>query len=260
MKPVALITGGARGIGRGIALELARHGHDVVINDVRDSESAACLNALQEAGNGTRAEFCQGDVASDADRRNLIAFTRDRFGRLDVLVNNAGISSIGRRDILCAREEDFDALMAVNLKGPYFLTQLAARWMIDQRTAGTLAAWQLAKIINISSVSADAASTDRGDYCISKAALTMMTRLYAARLAAHGINVYEIRPGVIASDMTAPVKDKYTRMFAQGFTPICRWGTPEDVAKAVAAIALDLLPYSTGETLNVDGGFHVQQL
>lgn len=262
MNPVALITGASRGIGRGIALELARNGHDVVINYAGNQTAAqetarACLEAARAVGKAVRAEICQADVGVAADRQRLIDFTRNTFGRLDLLVNNAGITSIGRADILDANEDNFDKLMATNLKGPYFLSQLAARWMIEQTQGDSK---QRPKIVIISSISGYAVSTNRGDYCMAKAALGMMTKLYATRLADHGINVYEVCPGVIASDMTAPVKEKYDKMFAEGLAPIRRWGTPEDVGKAVTAIALDYLPYSTGEVINVDGGYHFRRL
>ena len=264
MNPVALITGSSRGIGRGIALELAKAGHDVVINYAANAEAAHqtvadCIADAKQSGKAIRAEPCQGDVGRDSDRRRLIGFTREKFGRLDVLVNNAGITSIGRADILDATEENFDKLMAVNLKGPYFLAQLAAKWMMEQCRAGVSPAPR-PKIIFISSISSYAVSTNRGDYCLAKAAIGMMTRLYATRLADHGINVFEVCPGVIASDMTAPVKEKYDKLIADGLSPIRRWGTPEDVGRAVTAIALDCLPFSTGETINVDGGFHVRRL
>jgi NAD(P)-dependent dehydrogenase (short-subunit alcohol dehydrogenase family) len=283
VNPVALITGASRGIGRGIALELAKTGHDVVINYATIAGAAKqtvadCVVAAKLAGRDIRAEPCQGDVGKAADRAKLIEFTRATFGRLDVLVNNAGITSIGRRDILEAREDEFDALMAINLKGPYFLSQLAANWMIEQSAVGGPGSTPAStpsgqrshgaagtaptrpKIIFISSISGYAVSTNRGDYCLAKAALGMMTRLYATRLAEHGINVFEVCPGVIASDMTAPVKEKYDKLIAEGLLPIRRWGTPEDVGRAVTAIALDYLPFSTGETINVDGGFHVRRL
>ncbi len=276
MNPVALITGASRGIGRGIALELAKAGLDVVINyagnvDAARQTAADCVAAAKGTGHSIRAEICQGDVGKAADRAKLIEFTRATFARLDVLVNNAGITSIGRADLLDATEENFDALMAVNLKGPYFLTQLAAKWMIEQNAErGARSAEPLgppphvggyrAKIVFISSISSHAVSTNRGDYCLAKAALGMMTRLYATRLADHGINVFEVCPGVIASDMTAPVKEKYDKLIAEGLSPIRRWGTPEDVGRAVAALALDYLPFSTGETINVDGGFHIRRL
>ncbi len=173
-------------------------------------------------------------------------------------MNNAGITSIGRADILEANEENFDRLMATNLKGPFFLSQLAANWMIEQVEADE--GNRRPKIVTISSISAYAVSTNRADYCMGKAALGMMTKLYATRLADHGINVFEVCPGVIASDMTAPVQEKYEKLIAEGLSPIRRWGTPEDVGKAVAAIALDHFPFSTGEVINVDGGFHFRRL
>jgi 3-oxoacyl-[acyl-carrier protein] reductase len=265
MNAVALITGGSRGIGRGIALELAKIGCDLVINYARDvvaaqRTAAGCVAAARACGRSIAAEVCQADIAKGDDRRKLIEFARARFGRLDVLVNNAGVAPEVRADLLEATEESFDRLIAINVKGPYFLTQLAAGWMIEQRRTGTLPGAVQPKIITISSISAYTASVNRGDYCVAKAALAMLTPLYAARLAEHGINVYEIRPGVIATDMTQPVKEHYDKLIAGGLTPIKRWGTPEDVGKAVAAITQDLLPFSTGEVINVDGGFHIRRL
>jgi NAD(P)-dependent dehydrogenase (short-subunit alcohol dehydrogenase family) len=178
---------------------------------------------------------------------------------LDLLVNNAGVAPAVRADLLDASEESFDRLIAINVKGPYFLTQAAAKWMIEQ-IRNPKSEIRNPKIITISSISAYTASTNRGDYCVSKAALSMLTPLYAARLAEHGINVYEIRPGIIATDMTGPVKEKYDRLIADGLTPIKRWGAPEDIGKAVVAIAEDLFPFSTGEVINVDGGFHLRRL
>ena len=263
MNPVALITGASRGIGRGIALELARIGHDLVINYAGNAaaaqQTAADVRAAAlAAGHGIRAEVCQADISLSADRQKLVEFARDQFGRLDLLVNNAGVAPNVRADLLDAGEESFDRLMAINVKGPYFLTQLAAKWMIEQVAASGLPARP--KIVTISSISAYTASTNRGDYCMAKAALSMLTPLYAARLAEHGINVYEIRPGIIATDMTGPVKEKYDQLIAGGLTPMQRWGQPADIGKAVAAIALDLLPFSTGEVINVDGGFHLRRL
>jgi NAD(P)-dependent dehydrogenase (short-subunit alcohol dehydrogenase family) len=265
MNPVALITGASRGLGRGIALELARIGCDLVVNyanhaSAAEQTAADCVSAARTAGNTVRAEICQADIASGADRRRLIQFTKDKLGRLELLVNNAGVAPDVRADLLEAGEESFDRLIATNVKGPYFLTQLAANWMIEQRRAGVPHAAFQPKIITISSISAYTASVNRGDYCVSKAALAMLTPLYAARLAEHGINVYEIRPGVMKTDMTGPVKEKYDKLIEEGLTPIKRWGTPEDVGKAVAAIARDLLPFSTGEVINVDGGFHLRRL
>jgi 3-oxoacyl-[acyl-carrier protein] reductase len=264
MNPVALITGGSRGIGRGIALELARAGFDLVINFVGNRSAAEatvqeCSDAARVAGKTIRAEACQADVSDGNDRRRLIDFCAEKFDRIDVLVNNAGVAPTERADILEATEASFDRLISINVKGPYFLTQLAARWMIRQNT-GPNTAVVGPKIITISSISAYAASTNRGDYCIAKAALSMVTPLYASRLAEHGIQTFEIRPGIIETDMTHPVKEKYDKLIEEGLTPIKRWGTPEDVGKAVAAIARDALPFSTGEIINVDGGFHLRRL
>jgi 3-oxoacyl-[acyl-carrier protein] reductase len=267
MNAVALITGASRGIGRGIALELAKLGYHLVINYVGNQTAASeaialCEKAAVGQGKSIRASACRADIALAAGRAALLQFTRDQFGQLDLLVNNAGVAPAVRADILEASEESFDRLININVKGPYFLTQLAARWMIEQvrNRSKSGAMHPPPKIVTISSISAYTASTNRGDYCIAKAALSMLTPLYASRLAEHGINVYEIRPGVITTDMTGPVKEKYDKLIAEGLTPIQRWGTPEDVGKAVAAIAQDLLPFSTGEVINVDGGFHLRRL
>lgn len=265
MNSVALITGASRGIGRGIALELAKIGYDLVINyasnaDTARQTAADCVSAARAAGKSIRGEICQADIGSGADRRKLIQFTKEKLLRLDLLVNNAGVAPDIRADILEASEESFDRLININVKGPYFLTQLAAKWMIEQDSAGAEPVRFRPKIITISSISAYTASVNRGDYCVSKAALAMLTPLFAARLAEHGINVYEIRPGVIRTDMTGPMKEKYDKLIEEGLTPIKRWGTPEDVGKAVAAIAQDLLSFSTGEVINVDGGFHLRRL
>jgi NAD(P)-dependent dehydrogenase (short-subunit alcohol dehydrogenase family) len=268
MNRAALITGASRGIGRGIALELAKLGYDLVINYATNAAAAElaateCRSGAAKGGRSIRVGVCQADIALDKDRRRLVEFARSELGRLDLLVNNAGVAPKVRADILEAGEESFDRLLNINLKGPYFLTQLAANWMIEQvkaQAASPLAHSYRPKIVTISSISAYTASPNRGDYCLSKAALSMLTSLYAARLAEHGIGVYEIRPGIIATDMTGPVKEKYDTLIAQGLTPIRRWGTPEDVGKAVAAIAQDYLPFSTGEVINVDGGFHLRAL
>lgn len=257
MNQVALITGASRGIGRGIALELAKIGFNLVVNCAGNvaaakQTAADCIEQAKAEGKKIRAEICRADIAKSADRKKLIQFTKRNFNRLDLLVNNAGVAPDVRADILDAGEKSFDRLMTVNVKGPYFLTQVAAKWMIEQNVAG--------KIVTISSISAYTASVNRGDYCVSKAALSMLTPLFAARLAAHGINVYEIRPGIIATDMTSAVTEKYDKLIRDGLTPVARWGKPEDVGKAVAAIALGLLPFSTGEVINVDGGFHLRRL
>jgi len=264
MNRVALITGASRGIGRGIALELASIGCDLVVNyagnEMAAKRTAAdCTAAANSIGKKIRAETCQADISKSEDRNSLFSFTRDRFGRLDLLVNNAGVAPNVRADILEASEESFDRLIAINVKGPYFVTQIAAKWMIEQ-VRDSECGVRNPKIITVSSLSSYTASTNRGDYCVSKAALSMLTPLFASRLAEHGINVYEIRPGIIATDMTGPVKKKYDKLIADGLTPIQRWGTPEDIGKAVAAIATDAFPFSTGEVINVDGGFHLRRL
>ena len=264
MNPASLITGASRGIGRGIALELAKLGHDLVLNYADNAQAAGqtakdCVTVASSSGKQIRTEVCQADISQSADRKRLIEFTREKFGRLDVLVNNAGVAPEVRADILEASEESFDRLIGINVKGPYFLTQLAANWMIAEVRSAERGV-RNPKIITVSSISAYAASTNRGDYCVSKAALSMLTPLFATRLAEHGINVYEIRPGVIATDMTGPVKEKYDKLIAEGLTPIQRWGAPEDIGRAVAAIASDAFPFSTGEVINVDGGFHLRRL
>jgi NAD(P)-dependent dehydrogenase (short-subunit alcohol dehydrogenase family) len=255
-RRVAIVTGASRGIGRGIALELSEVDCAVVVNFVRNEQAAReVADSINRAGG--RAIACQADVTSPEDRKRLLDHTLSEFGRIDTLVNNAAVPLSERVDLLDATEQSWDRILATNLKGPYFLTQLVAREMIRLRQADTASR---PKIINISSVSAYAVSTNRGEYCVAKAGITMMTMLFADRLAEHGIHVFEVRPGVIETDMTAPVRAKYDRLFSQGFAPIRRWGQPADVAKAVAAIVLDYLPYSTGEIINVDGGFHLRRL
>src|SRR6266568_3795129 len=248
MNPVTLITGASRGIGRGIALELAKIGWDLSLNYLSNEAAARqtateCIATAKAMGHDIRVEICQADVSVAADRQKLMGLTREKLGRLDLLVNNAGVAPNLRADILDAGEESFDRLLNVNVKGPYFLTQLAARRMIEQVKARASPDHTKPKIVTISSISAYTASVNRGDYCMAKAALAMLTPLFAARLAEHGINVYEIRAGVIATDMTSPVKDTYERLIRDGLTPISRWGTPEDIGKAVAAVAQDLLPF-----------------
>jgi 3-oxoacyl-[acyl-carrier protein] reductase len=252
-RPVALVTGGGRGIGRGISLALARAGYDVAINFAGNAAAAQETQAAVEPQADSL--LCQADVGLAADRDRLVDAVLNRWGRLDALVNNAGITSPSRRDILDATEESWDRVLAVNLKGPFFLTQRVAREMI--RLAGQLLR---PTVVNVSSLSAETASVDRGDYCVSKAGMKMITQLWAARTAEHGIRVFEVRPGVIATDMTAGVKDKYDRLIAAGLAPIGRWGTPEDVGQAVAALATGQIPYCTGETINIDGGYHIRRL
>lgn len=257
MTKAALVTGASRGIGRGIALALAADGFDVVVN-YAGNVAAAEATARDIAALGAKPHVVRADVSDSGDRSRLVDEAYAAFGRLDLLVNNAGVAPDVRADILEASEASFDRLMAINLKGPYFLTQLVARRMIEQVQAGTVAA---PSIVTISSMSAYTASVNRGDYCLTKAGLGMLTKLYAARLAEYGINVYEIRPGIVATDMTATVLDKYNKMiFEDGVTPIRKWGRPEDVGKAVLAVAKGLLPFSTGQVIDVDGGFHLRTL
>jgi NAD(P)-dependent dehydrogenase (short-subunit alcohol dehydrogenase family) len=252
----AIVTGSSRGIGREIATALGRLGFNVVVNYA--SSQAAAEQAVKEVqAAGGKAVAIQADISSAADRQRLLEHAMAAFGPIHLLVNNAGIAPLQRRDLLEADEESFDRLIGTNLKGPFFLTQACAKQMLDNVPDAT---GRRGNIITISSISAYTASVNRADYCIAKAGLAMMTSLFAVRLAASGINVYEIRPGIIQTDMTAGVKEKYDRLIAGGLTPLARWGQPEDVARAVIAIARGLLPFSTGEVINVDGGFHLRQL
>jgi NAD(P)-dependent dehydrogenase (short-subunit alcohol dehydrogenase family) len=255
-QPAAIVTGASRGIGRAIAIRLASDGFAATVN--YHSSAAAAAEVVREIESaGGKAIAVQADVGAASDRQTLVDRTLQHFGRLDLLVNNAGITSVGRKDVLEATEESWDTVFATNLKGPFFLAQAAARAMISQVQSGTISR---GTIVNVSSISAYAVSTNRADYCLAKAAMPMMTWLLADRLAEHRINVYEVCPGVIASDMTAPVKEKYDKLIAEGLSPIRRWGQPEDVAAAVSLLAAGQLPFSTGERINVDGGFHIRRL
>jgi 3-oxoacyl-[acyl-carrier protein] reductase len=254
--PVAIVTGASRGIGREIALQLGREGHAVVVNYASSATAAAEVVAAIQASGG-EAIAVKANVGDTADRANLVKATLEHFGRINVLVNNAGITSPGRADILAATEENWDTVLGTNLKGPFFLTQAVANEMLRLRALGTI---ERGAIVNISSLSAYAVSTNRGDYCVSKAAIEMLTKLFAARLAEDGIQVFEIRPGIISTDMTSAVQEKYDRLIAEGLLPIKRWGTPADVATAVAALVSGAFPYSTGDVFNVDGGFHLRRL
>jgi NAD(P)-dependent dehydrogenase (short-subunit alcohol dehydrogenase family) len=257
------VTGGSRGIGRGICLELARTGYAIAVNytsnEAAAKETQQLIERIPNANAAGETMLCRADVGNAIDRRQMVDEILNRWGRIDVLVNNAGITSPGRRDILEAAEDGWDQVMAVNLKGPYFLTQRVAQEMIRWREAHGLQSVGLQTIVNISSLSAYAPAINRGDYCISKAGLHMMTQLFALRLADHGIRVFEIRPGVIETDMTAAVKDKYTPLIEAGLSPIRRWGTAEDIGKAVAALVSGSFPFSTGDVINVDGGFHIRK-
>ena len=256
MKKVALVTGGTRGIGLGIARCLAGDGFDLAVNGVREEEAATASLAELRAM-GADVLYCRGDISDGAARRQVLDRVRQHFGRLDLLVNNAGVAPKERADILDASEESFDWLIAVNLKGPYFLTQAAAGWMIEQKQADPSFS---GAIVYVTSISSDTASINRGDYCLSKAGLSMAASLWAVRLGEHGIPVYEVRPGIIHTDMTAGVTGKYDKLIDEGLLVQSRWGTPEDVGKAVAMLARGDLPYSTGQVLNVDGGFGISRL
>ena len=262
-RPVAIVTGASRGIGKGIAKELASLGYDLVINhfdfttEGQPDESRAEQTQKEIKELGAKCESLRCDVSRAEDRSSLIALVKSKFGRCDMLVNNAGVAPLKRRDILEATEESFDRVMGINLKGPYFLTQQVANWMIEQKKQYSDRAF---RIVNVGSISAYTSSPARGEYCISKAGVSMCTKLYADRLAEYNIGVFEISPGIIATDMTSAVKGKYDKLIAEGLTPTKRWGTPEDVAKAVGAIAQGRLDFSTGQVINVDGGFHLRRL
>jgi len=254
--PTVLVTGASRGIGRGIAIALGRLGWQVVVNFAGNVAAAdECCRLVESAGG--KARSVQADVAVAADRARLIAAAVAWNGRLDLLVNNAGVAPTVRADLLDADEESFDRLIAINLKGPYFLSQLAGRHLLTQAPDANGCRGQ---IVNVSSISAYTASVNRGDYCVTKAGIAMMTALFATRLADAGVRVYEVRPGIIATDMTGPVQAKYDGLIAGGLSPIRRWGQPDDIGRCVAAIARGDFPFSTGEVFNVDGGFHLRTL
>lgn len=248
----ALVTGASRGIGRAIAVALAKAHYQVAINFHRNQVAADESASLVEQA-GSRSVLVQADMADAPDRRRLVDQVFDEFGSLDLLVNNAGVAPKVRTDLLEMDPNSYDTVLNTNLKGPFFLAQNVAREMIKRKHAGS--------IVNISSISAYTASINRGEYCIAKAGMAMTTQLLAARLAPHGIGVYEIRPGIIETDMTTAVKEKYDKLILEeDLVPIRRWGQPQDVAAAVCAIAEGHLGYSTGEVINVDGGFHLRTL
>ena len=253
---VVLVTGGARGIGLGISQALALEGFSISIcGRKQESEVTSVLEQIRSLG--VDVQYVRADVANREDRTNLLSAIRNRFGALHILVNNAGVAPSIRSDILEVGEQSYDRVMDVNLKGPFFLTQAAANWMIGQRRndpdfGGT--------IVNISSISATLASTSRGEYTISKAGVSMATQLWAVRLAEFGINVFEVRPGMIKTDMTSGVTEKYDKLIAEGLALQKRWGTVEDVGKAVAALCRGDLSYSTGQVIMVDGGLTVGRL
>jgi len=260
-NPVALITGAGKGIGRGIAIELAKNGFDIVGNDVvfEPENRKSRLFEVKEKIEELRASFLavQGDISSLDDHQKILKQAIKKFGRIDVLVNNAGIAPAKRLDILETTAESYDRVMAVNARGTFFLTQLVAKQMVEQvkQNPSTKPC-----IIFISSISAYVSSPSRAEYCLSKAALSQAARIFADRLAEYGINVYEVRPGIIKTDMTAPVKEKYDKLIAEGLIPQKRWGFPEDVAKAVAALAKGHFGYSTGLIIEVSGGMNIRHL
>jgi len=260
----ALVTGGNRGIGLGITRRLLTDGFAVSILATRERPTEVLAELRELAGADDRVRYVRGSVADPADHQRYVQDAVGAWGRLDLLVNNAGVAPSARADLLEASPESFDRVLGINLRGPYFLTQTFANRVIALRgELGELPeppSAPVATIINVSSISATTVSTDRGDYCISKAGVGMATQLFAARLAAEGIVVYEVRPGVIATDMTAAVTEKYDALLAGGLAPIARWGRPADVAGAVSILAAGQTPYSTGEVFHVDGGMHIPTL
>ena len=256
MKQVALVTGGSRGIGLGIVKQLAIQGIDIAINGIRPLEDVtAVIESIKALG--VDAIYCQGNIAVTADRKKILRKVKDHFKKLNMLVNNAGIAPIERRDVLSTTEESFDEVLSTNLKGNYFLTQDAANWMIEQKNADIKFT---GCIVNVSSISATVASVNRGEYCISKAGISMATQLFAVRLGEYNIPVYEIRPGIISTDMTNGIKVKYDALIEQGLCVQQRWGLPEDVGKCVGALAMGSFSYSTGQVFMVDGGLTIPRL
>jgi NAD(P)-dependent dehydrogenase (short-subunit alcohol dehydrogenase family) len=245
----ALVTGASRGIGAGIANTLLQNDFEVVNVDIQSPETTPDFGKYH---------FFKADISDKDARANILSFCQEKLEKLDLLVNNAGISVRERKDMLESTESSLDRLLEVNLKGPYFLTQLLVKWMIEKLEDDHKG--YNPKIVNIASLTSYASGTHLAEYALSKSAVSMMTKLYADRLAEYGINVYEIRPGIIETTMTAPSRKKYDRFISEGGLPLKRWGTPDDIAKAVLAVASDLLPYSTGEVINVDGGFHLHRL
>ena len=252
----ALVTGGSRGIGRAIVHALVGAGWSVgFCYHTNEAAAHSVIGEIQQGGG--QAITIQADLGSLVDRHRLLETVLGHFGRIDLLVNNVGVGPCQRVDLLEVGEASYDEVMQTNLKGPFFLTQAVAREMIELRKKGIV---EQAKIINIGSISAYASSTQRAEYCLSKAGVGMLTALFAERLAPENILVYEVRPGIIDTDMTAPAHAKYDELIQGGLLPIQRWGQPEDVARAVLALAEGCLPYSTGEVINVDGGFHLRRL
>ncbi len=254
MNPVAMVTGAARGIGRACAVALAKSGFDIVVG-TNVSDPSETIAECESHGAKARALVC--NVSSAEARAAAIAELKGDWGRLHVLVNNAGVAPKVRADMLVADEASFDYVMDTNLKGPYFLTQAVANWMIEQKQDRPEEHFA---VVNIGSISAWTASPSRGEYCLSKAAIAMMTQLYAARLAEHGIHVFEVQPGIVKTDMTKVVTEKYDKLIAEGLTPIRKWVMPDDVGRAVATCARGDIPMATGQVLHVDAGYQLRIL
>ena len=268
MKQVALVTGGSRGIGYGIVKQLAMQGFDIAINGVRPAELVADVMESIRAF-GVNVIYCQGNISLTEDRKKILQQVKDHYNKLNILVNNAGIAPKERRDVLSTTEESFDEVISTNLKGNYFLTQEAANWMIEQKqTDANYLRTSLSPvdiqwtgcIINVSSISATVASVNRGEYCISKAGISMATQLFAVRLGEFNIPVFEVRPGIISTDMTAGVKEKYDKLIEEGLCIQKRWGEPDDVGKVVASLAKGDFMYSTGQVIMIDGGLTIPRL
>ena len=261
LPPIVLVTGAGRGLGSGIAKELAKSGFSVALHygSSRGGAEEVAV-ACAELASSKEQQFIPvgADLGDSETRSGLVAQVIEKFGHLDALVNNAGITEPNRRDCLEAAEEDFDTVMDINLKAPYFLTQAAAQYWVANPDKGRIESGY--KALFISSISSDTVSVNRGAYCVSKAGVSMATQVWAARLAEHGIQVNDIRPGIMTSDMTAGAQSKYDDLIADGLVPQRRWGTGEDLGKAVASICSGDFPFTTGTVIPVDGGFHIKRL
>ncbi len=255
MKQVACVTGAASGIGLAIAKALAGKGYRVAIVDLHNADD---MEETLHSFDGDGHTYIQADISNASDRESILNGIKKHCNRLDLLVNNAGVAPKQRMDILEVSEDSYDRVMGINLKGPFFLTQILTSYMIELTKSGIV---ERPKVVNISSISAYTSSTARPEYCLSKAGISMMTTLYADRLSEYGINVYEIRPGIIKTPMTETVQAKYDKMiFEENLLPINRWGLPEDIAAAVVSVTTGAFDYSTGQVFNVDGGFHLRRL
>lgn len=259
--PVVLVTGGSRGLGRGITVEVAKRGYSAVINYAKDKKSALETVSICTANRLSKDQKfvpVQADIGNSSQAKNLVKKALSELGRIDAVVNNAGVAPKVRRDLTEMTEESFSEVLKINLQGPFFLTQRVANYWLKEAPAPLLPGGF--KVIFVSSISVDAISLNRGEYCISKAGLAMVNKLWAVRLAEHGVQVYELRPGIMATDMTNGVKEKYDKLLSEGLVPLKRWGTAEDVGKAAGALLSGQFPFSTGEVIYVDGGLHIQRL